>query len=269
MKTWPILLAAFLGAAAIRVEGAALDAKTRSVSGSGQFIIYCADSNLRGEVTGFADRVRADVLELLGDAGHMARIPIVMTLDRATNPAAEPVRLQLFATPAGSKIEINVVISDEPANLQKHIVRAVLLEYAYSDRPPIKGGERFSEAPWWLVAGAIEEFRRRDIGLDSSLFQRLVENNKLPSAGRVPPAASGKFGRDGGRHRWSLLARPRATRCWISPTGRENLARLVRHWPDHSDDPDGRAGARFPRSAGPGWCGAKMVDAQSRSLCRS
>jgi hypothetical protein len=244
-----LLLAAALGVAAVRADAAMPDPKTRSTSSSRQFIVYCPDAALRGRITGFVDDVRADVLELLGDAGHLPKIPIVVTIEKAPAPGGAPVRFQMFSTPEGPKIQIDVAIGDEPANLRKEIVRAVLLEYAYAGRPAIEGGERYVEAPWWLIDGAIELFSRRDIGVDSDFFRRLVEINKLPSLEQFLTLRAGGLGRtadaiDG------ACALGLVQALVDQPTGRANLARLVQHWPEHSDDPMDALAREFPSLAG-------------------
>ena len=157
----------------------------------------------------------------------------------------------MFATPGGSKIEINIEIGQDPVavNLRKQIVRAVLLDYAYRDRPPILGGERFTEAPWWLVDGAIEIFRRRDLGVDSDLFRRLVETNKFPPIGQFLRLRGGDLGATAEAID-AACAMGLVQALLEQPNGRANLASLVRHWPDCSEDPVGALGKDFPALAG-------------------
>jgi hypothetical protein len=179
------LLPAFV-CLALASSAAAAAAPARSISSSKQFIVYCTDDLLRGRVANFAEEVKADLLALLGETDRLTRrMPILISLERASSPAAAADRCSsvFFETPEGSKIEIAVQIGDDIAavNLQKHIARAVLLEYRYRARGGIKGGEQYREAPWWLVEGAVQIFRQRDRGTDAEFFRQLIATNKLPA----------------------------------------------------------------------------------------
>lgn len=246
MSLRPLLLVAF-AMLAVRAHAAVLDPKTKSTSGSRQFIVYCPDADLRGRVTGLVEEWKMDVLELLGDRVDRWKIPIVVTLTPAPTSAQAPVKLQMYSTPEGLKIEIAVAIGSDPTavNLRKHIVRAVMLEIAYRDRPQVAGGERYIEAPWWLIDGSIELLRQRDLGVDSSLFQRLVDRNKLPSLVELLNLRGGNLG---------ATAEAIDAACAMGlvqvlieqPNGRANLGRLLRRWPEMSDDPLGALAKDFP-----------------------
>ncbi len=248
-----LLLAVALTATAVRVNAAPVDPKTRSVSGSKQFIVYCPDPELRGRITGIVEEWKLDVFRLLGETLNRSKIPVVITVDKAQTTKATPVRFQVIATPEGPKIEINAEIGDDPAaiNLRKQIVRAVLLDFAYRDRPPIRAGETYREAPWWLVDGAIEIFRRRDSGVASDLFQRLVENNKLPAIADFLALRDGNIGETAAAID-SAFAMALVQALVDQPNGRTNLANLLRHWPDNGDDPITALAKEFPALAGGG-----------------
>ena len=244
-----LLLIAAL-AAAVRTDAAPPDPATRSVSQSRQFVIYCPDAALRGRVAGLVDEIKTDVIELLGEAGDRWKIPIVISLAPPAGRTRPPVIFQMISTPEGAKIEIDAEIGTDPAavNLRKQIVRAVLLEFAYRARAPIRGGEAYREAPWWLVDGAIEIFRRRDLGVDSELFRRLVENNKMPPIEQFLELRADGLG---------ATAEAIDAACAMGlvqllieqPNGRANLGRLVRHWSDSGGDPLAALKKDFPALA--------------------
>ena len=230
-----LVIAAF--AAMVRAEAAPLD----------QFVIFCPDAPLRRQVETLAKDTRSDVCELIGERSDHGKIPIVISLKPAAGRSRPPVIFQMIATPEGAKIEIDAVIGADPSvvNLRRQIVRAVLLEIAYRDRPPVRGGEPYLEAPWWFVDGAIEIFRRRDLGVDSDLFRRLVENNKMPPIGEFLGLRAGGLG---------ATAEAIDAACAMGlvqllieqPNGRANLARLVRRWPDTGGDPMSALAKDFP-----------------------
>ena len=224
-------------AAVVRAEAASLD----------QFVIFCGDAPLRRQVETLAKETRSEVCELIGERTDRGKIPIVISLKPAAGRARPPVVFQMIATPEGAKIEIDAEIGAEPAvvNLRRQIVRAVLLEIAYRDRPPVRGGEDYREAPWWLVDGAIEIFRRRDLGVDSDLFRRLVGNNKMPPIAEFLGLRAGGLG---------ATAQAIDAACAMGlvqllieqPNGRANLARLVHRWPETGGDPMAALAKDFP-----------------------
>lgn len=218
-------------------QASAVEQRARTISRSKQFVIFCQDAAVRGRVASVAEDIKEDLLQLLGERDR-AKAPIVITLQAAPTPAAArtPVALLFQSTPQGTQIEINVQIGDDPAavHLQKHIVRALLLELAYRNRP-LHGGEEYVEAPWWLVAGVVESFRRHDLGLDEELFHRLVETNRLPPIEQFlaprPDDLGGAAAAVDGACAMALIEL-----LLEQPAGRDRLARLVREWPDLHHD---------------------------------
>ena len=234
----------------VTLPAGGVNLRERSVSSSSQFVIFSSDLHLRQRVASYAEELKGDVLQLLGESDHW-RFPIVVTLERSSTMdlGAPPATLRFVDTPAGSKIEITVKFGDDPAtvNLQKHLLQALLLEYAYRQEPPA-GGAQFIEAPWWVVEGLIEMERRREAGIDSDLFRRLVESNHLPPLEDFlveKPEALGA----------TALAVDRALAMGLLQMlldqggGHQNLARLVRDWPKSNGDPLAILAKDFPAVA--------------------
>jgi hypothetical protein len=247
----PAAIAALVGFALLAARAEAVDFKTRSVSRSGQFVIFCPDTALRGRVTTFVEDVKTDTLRLLGESDRWSRahgIPVVISLEAAATPAAleAPVALLLRETPEGPMILLNVRIGDDPAavNLQRHIVRAVLLEFAYRDRK-VQGGMPVIEPPWWLVAGAIESFRRQDTGVDSDLFRRLVETNKMPSIGQFLTQHTDDLG-TAAQALDSACAMALVQSLLEQSGSAAGLAHLMKLWPELHDDPITALTRAFP-----------------------
>ena len=236
---------------AIGLPGRALDIRERSESSTKQFVVFSSDVRLRQRVASYAEELKTDVLRLLGETDHW-KTPIVLTLERAATPeeGEAPARFNLVDTPGGQKIEINVKIGADPAavNLQKLLVRALLLEFAYRGTV-VPGGSMFVEAPWWVVEGLIEMERRRDAGADGDLFRRLVETNHLPPIEGFLQEKPDELGP-------TALAVDRAlAMCLLQmlveqPGGRESLVRLIREWPRSDGDPMALLTREFPAVAG-------------------
>lgn len=231
--------AALLLAVAIFASASAqaVDLRARSTSSSRQFTVYCDDVALRGRVTGFVEEAKRDVLEFLGERDRW-RIPIVITLERAIDPAAveTPVTLRLAQTPDGPTIQLGVSIGNDPAivHLQRHIMRAIMLDFIYRDRLP-QPGEPYVDAPWWFISGVIEKVRQRDLGINSDVYERLIQVGKLPG---ITDALNG-FGQELGGT-WAAFddacALVLLQLLLDQPDAKPRLAKLLRTWPDAGGD---------------------------------
>ncbi len=230
--------------------GQAVDLTQKSISSSNQFAIYCPDAAVRARISSFADNVRNDVLALLGESNFRQTYPnIVITLDRASVARpGKPVNFGVYRIPGGFKICIDVRIDDNPAavNLQRHLVRALLLDYAYRRKPEaIQDGVPYAEPPWWLVEGVIQIARRRDKGIDADFFARLIEANRLPPIEKFLVAKPADFGRT------AQAIDQACALCFVQllieqPNGRASLANLLRRVPESSGDPLAELLKSFP-----------------------
>ncbi len=228
----------------------ALDLRQRSDSASKQFSIYCEDVPLRMRVVSFAEEVKRDVLQMLGEPDGW-KAPILIVIEHASGAAAaEPAaKVRLVESLPGFKVQIDVRIGGDlsAVNLQKQIVRAVLLEYAYRE-VGVKGGTEFREAPWWVVAGCIQLIRQRENGPDSDLFKRLIETNKLPPLAGFLTEKPDELGATV-RALDQVLAACLVQLLASQPNGRACLARLVRAWPQSNGDPMALLKKEFPTIA--------------------
>jgi hypothetical protein len=243
-----ILLLGLLGVAL--TPAPAIDLSQRSTSSSKQFTVYSPDHVLRSRVASFAEEVKGDMLALLGERDRWKH-PIVLTLARVGEdaPAQSSVTFGLYATEIGFKVQIDVRIgAGDPAsvNLRKQLVRAICLEFAYREKPElVRGGMAYREAPWWLVEGALELFERRDRGADADLFKTIISANRLPPIERFLTEKPQEFGS-------TVQAMDQAcAMCLVQllveqAHGRANLANLLRHLPDGSDDPVAALVREFP-----------------------
>jgi hypothetical protein len=150
-----ILLLAAVGFCLAARPAQALDLSQKSVSSSKQFIVYCDDATLRRRVANFAEEVKGGVLQVLGELDRW-RYPILVTVQRAGTDRAgqEAAKLMMIQTEIGFKVQIDVRIGADPTevNLQRHLARAIFLEFSYRLNPEhLEDGKRFVEAPWWLV----------------------------------------------------------------------------------------------------------------------
>jgi hypothetical protein len=211
----------------------------RTISGSKQFLVFCADPAARSQVASYTEEIKNSVLQVLGEADRW-KYNILVTLE--TIPAAQgqpPAVLSLFQNESGLKIQIDVRLGSDPSkvNLQRLLVRALLLEFSYRDQPQlVKPGRPYVEPPWWLVEGIMQIFLRRETGLDTDLFKRIVDVNRLPPIRKFLAGQPSDF--DGSAIETMDQA---CAMCLVQlltdqPGGRASLASLVRHWPQGNGD---------------------------------
>ena len=157
----------------------------KSISYSGQFIIYSDDRESRFRLTGVVEEIKKKLLTLLGEKSDHWKRPIVMSATRAN--AAMPNQLvssvRLIEVEDGFKIEFDFCLDGDPSEvrLEHQIVRAILLEYTYRTQPPIKEGDRYVEPPTWMVEGVVDIFHRSEVGNRSDIYKALVESDHAPT----------------------------------------------------------------------------------------
>jgi hypothetical protein len=229
----------------------AADLKNRSTSRTGQFIVYCDDREVRSRVVSSVEEIKADLLHIL-QASDEWDFPIIISIDRAEPGKPEtPVSLQLTNTLAGPKIDIGVRIGNDPARvfLQRHIVRALLLEMAYRDRANLKQGERYTEPPWWLAEGFLQAIRRHADSGGTDIFKSIVNTDKLPELEKFLS------------HRPTLLdtaagaVDSACALCLVEalmglPNGSQNMQRFIRRSPEAATDPLAVLAVQFPVLSG-------------------
>ncbi len=239
-----------VAAALLLAPGLGRAVDPRQHSDAKQFSVYCEDVPLRMRVVSFAGEVRRDVMQLLGE-GEAWTAPIVIVIERATaaQPGEPAAKVRLIESLPGFKVQIDVRIGADPAavNLQRQIVRAVLLEYAYRESG-VQGGAAFRESPWWVIEGAIQLVRQRETGTNSDLFKRLIETNKLPPLADFLADHPDDLGATA-RAMDQALAASLLQLLATQPNGRTCLARLVRAWPRSNGDPVALLRKHFPAVA--------------------
>lgn len=137
----------------------------RSVSPSGQFIIYGTDAAFRGSISALAERTKADLLSVLKQRDAW-KIAIVISLQpRAVNlpevPAAE---LRFSQTETGIKLQLDLTPSQEmrPAAIERELARVILVEMIYRNQTGILPGDAYVDPPAWLVEGLLASAPNRN-----------------------------------------------------------------------------------------------------------
>jgi hypothetical protein len=137
----------------------------RSVSPSHQFIIYGGDTTLRGAVSALAEQTKANLLALLRQRDRWdTAIVINLQPQQANLPEIPPAELQFSQTGSGTKLQLDLTIDRNPeaSLMERELLRAILLEMIYRNKPDIAPGVAFVEPPDWLLDGVFALTPGRD-----------------------------------------------------------------------------------------------------------
>ena len=250
-------------------SGSAADLKNRSISGSGQFIVYCDDREVRSRVVSAVEEAKTETLRVLHERDDW-KFPIVVSLEPAAPEQQAPVTITLVSTVAGPKVDVAVRVGDDPSKvfLERHIVRALLLEMAYRDRAALKGSERYAEPPWWLAEGIVQMNRNRRGSGDPEIFKSIVDTAKLPPLEKFLSQPSVQIDSAAGAvDRACAFSLIRA--LLQLPNGPQNLGRFLRAWPDAGGDALGALAIHFPVLAESDQSLAKWWTLQLAGLAKS
>jgi hypothetical protein len=137
----------------------------RSVSPSGQFIIYGGDPAWRGAISKLAEQTKANLLAVLQRRDQWTIAAVINLQSRAANlPEIPNTRLRFSQTGGGLKLQLDLAISRD-VNLtavEREILRVILLEMIYHNQTAIASGEVYVEPPDWLVDGLLALTPSRD-----------------------------------------------------------------------------------------------------------
>ncbi len=217
----------------------------RSVSPSGQFIIYGVDAAYRGVISAIAEKTRADLLAVLKRRDNW-KIPIVINLQlRAANlPEIPATDVGLSQTEMGLKLQLDVAISREinPTAIERELVRVVLLEMIYRNRARIVFGDVYVDPPAWLVDGLLQSAPNHDHAPVAAVLSVPASPSSLEEFLHQRPELLDSAARElYGAYSFVLVQ----LLC-ESPNGRAQLGRYIENLARASTDPLGDLQAAFP-----------------------
>jgi hypothetical protein len=137
----------------------------RSVSPSGQFVVYGGDAAWRGAVSALAERSKANLLALLQRRDQWVTAAVINLQSRAPNlPEIPSAALRLSQTGSGLKLQLDLAVSREINSVatERELLRVILLEMIYRNQTAISPGDVYVEAPGWLVEGLLALMPNRD-----------------------------------------------------------------------------------------------------------
>ena len=176
----------FASMTAVFVSGAnlnALEPPPRSVSSSGQFVVYGADAVTRGAVCDLAERTKKNLLAVLRRHDDW-KIPAVINLQpRAANvPELQTSQLEFGIGEEGVKLQLDLAIGSEinAGAIEHQLARVILLEMMYRKPSRVVTGDVYVDPPLWLVDGMLMCAPNRDHGTE---IDALAATEHVPSLG--------------------------------------------------------------------------------------
>lgn len=179
------LLLAWAGTLAAQTKEPApppkVPALQRTVSTSGQFVIYHAESGVRSKLARKAEDLKTEwgrALEIKDEW----RWPVILQMVTLRPAGAPRLRSNVYESD-DNELKIQVDIYDPTAiqtvDFDMEIFRALFLEYAYRNTPP-KAGKAIAATPPWLIEGVFEDMRVRKEGIVAGLYEKLVQDGPPP-----------------------------------------------------------------------------------------
>ena len=176
-----MLLAWITAGLIVASKAGGLELAQRTVSPSGQFVVYGADASDRGSVSDLAERTKKNVLAVLRRRDDW-KIPIVINLQpRAANlPELRQSEIQFNRTEAGMKLQLDLPISAQitAEGIERELERVILLEMMYRKAAGVGPGEEYVDPPVWLLDGLISLAPNRD---RTSMAANLAVPRRVPS----------------------------------------------------------------------------------------
>src|SRR3954454_3074171 len=138
-----------------------------STSPSRQFVVYGGDAKVRGAISGLAEQTKTNLLSLIRQRDDWKTSVVVNLQWQQSNlPELPPADLRFSQTGFGIKLQLDLTFSKNLDLLlvQRELLRAILLEMIYRDKPHITAGAVLVEPPDWLIEGALALTPGRDGG---------------------------------------------------------------------------------------------------------
>jgi hypothetical protein len=149
-----------------------------SVSPSRQFIIYGADTSLRGAISKVAEQTKANLLALLRQRdGWKTAVVINLQAQQANLPEMSPADLRVSQTGFGVKLQLDLTVGQniDGSLIERRLLRSILLEMIYRDEGNLVPGTALIELPDWLLEGVLASTPGRE---REALMQTLSTTDK-------------------------------------------------------------------------------------------
>ncbi|MBA3962443.1 MAG: hypothetical protein H0X40_11150 [Chthoniobacterales bacterium] len=244
-----IAIALFFDAGICRAPG---DVKAHSVSTSRQFIVFGTEVGVRGAMCDLAERTKADLLQIfaLPDAW---KTPLIINLDypQANLPELLPAHLDFSQIGSGLKLQLNLLVTGDlnGREVQRELLRAILLEMIYRSRPNVAAGTPYTTPPDWLVDGVLQLAPGHDSDEAAQLLASLVVADKISPLEEVVRQKRDLLD-PASRKMHDAYAMALVQLLLDSPDGRRNVVHYLNDLPDAPNDAMADLQAHFPSVLG-------------------
>ncbi len=240
-----IAVALFFATGIQRAPG---EVKAHSVSTSRQFIVFGTDVRVRGAMCDLAERTKADLLQILALPDEW-KTPLIINLDypQANLPELAPARLDLSQIGSGLKLQLNLLVTGDlnGREVQRELLRAILLEIIYRSRPNVAAGTPYTTPPDWLVDGILQLSPGHNSDEAAQLLASLVAADKISPLDEVVRQKRDLL-EPASRKVHDAYAMALVQLLIDSPDGRRNIAQYLRDLPDAPNDAMADLQTHFP-----------------------
>jgi hypothetical protein len=229
-----------------------LAANPNSTSTSRQFIVFGADISGRGALCELAERTKSNLLHLL-DQGDEWKWPLLINVDypKANFPDASQAKFEVNQLGSGLKLQLNLVVTPEllGRNVQREILRALLIEWIYRDRGNIAAGATYVSPPEWLLDGLLSLEPGRATNDNGELLQMVVDANKIAPLEEVVKQPRSQLD-SASRRLFDAYSQALVQLLLDSPDGRQKLVQYFIDLPSAPRDALADLRVHFPETLG-------------------
>ncbi len=226
--------------------------KPRSISTSRQFLVYGADVRVRGAMCDLAERTKANLLRLLGQRDNW-KTPLVVNLDypRANFPDAPVAQLDFSQLGYGLKLQLNLLLTREMKGrgVQRELLRAILVEMMYRNRPNIAAGTPYITPPDWLVEGVLALEPGGEASEDAELLRSMVSAKTIAPLEEIVSQRRAQLDASS-RRLHTAYSRALVQLLLGAPGGNSQLTGFINDLPDAPNDAMADLRVHFPETLG-------------------
>jgi hypothetical protein len=224
---------------------AGLDSFERSVSPSGQFIIYGADDGLRGSVSALAEQTKTNLLSVLKQRDDWKMAIVVNLQPSAVNlPDLAASSLRFSRSESGLKLQLDLTLSHQMklAGIERNLAQVILIEMIYRNHSDIASGDVYVGPPAWLVDGMLASAPNRNRHSLAGTLPALSHPPSITEFLNQRPETLDPSAREVYRVYSFVLVQTLID----SPAGRSRLSHYIDNLAFASNDPIANLRAAFP-----------------------
>lgn len=156
---------------------------TRTISSSGQFVLYSNDATRRTKLARRAEEAKSEWTRRLGNSEGKSYPIIIRDLLGSTRPrGSAPIVTVLYEGDGGTpKVQVDVYDTTALRGrlFEIEIFRALGLERIYRNIP-VKAGKSIHSPPSWIIEGIAEDLRVREEGVPPGVYAALLRSEHPP-----------------------------------------------------------------------------------------